>query len=216
MNFQYSIFISYRRNLAGKQELIRKVTALFEAEAHSVTNAGKAFFDEDSIKWGNSFDEKIYEGIVNSCFFIPFYHHTYLHEDNLWCAKELYRALKVEEKIQKTFKNYCFILPIVQKGELASLPNCIGRKNAIKLIQYEHHILGNKKGSAALKDLRHKIYAIFLDNFKLLDSGFKFSEICNDIEIPGDEEIKEWIREQKKIEKSIEASHLPILKKNGE
>ena len=87
---------------------MKKVKDLFENEAFKATGVRKVFFDEESIKWGNEFDVKIYEAIVHSCFFIPFYNYSHLHEEDLWCAKELYRGIKVEEKIQKEANGFCY------------------------------------------------------------------------------------------------------------
>ena len=98
MSYKYSSFISYRRNV-GDEKFVKKFKGIIECEAHKVTNIPKVFFDEQSIRWGDEFDEKIYDGIVACYFFIPFYHNSYLHKDNLWCAKELYRAIEVEKKI---------------------------------------------------------------------------------------------------------------------
>jgi hypothetical protein len=213
MSFKYSCFISYRRN-AGDAQFIKKFKALIESEAFKVTNMTNVFFDIDTIQWGNQFDEKIYEGIVACYFFLPFYHNSYLHDENLWCAKELLRAIKVEEKIrEEAVKNYCFILPIIDRGSASAFPKCIGKKNAKEIKQLRHLILGNKT-SAALERFKDGIYDIFFSNFNLLKEDIKFSELCADIEIPTDDEIKEWIREQKEYEKISELNNLPILKKN--
>ena len=60
MSFHYSSFISYRRNV-GDEKFIKKFKAIIESEAAKVTNISKVFFDEDSIIWGQEFDERIYE-----------------------------------------------------------------------------------------------------------------------------------------------------------
>jgi len=213
MNFTYSCFISYRRNL-GDEKFIKKFTALIESEAHKVTNIPKVFFDEKSIKWGNDFDDKIYEGIVACYFFIPFYHNTYLHIDSLWCAKELYRAIKVEEKIRESgIANYCFILPIIDRGSASAFPKCIGRKNAREVKRLRHIILNNRTNSS-LEKFKEEIYETLLENYNLLNEKFNLSELCASIEIPSDEIIKEWIKQEKKIANENESKQLPILKLN--
>ena len=213
MNFLYSSFISYRRNV-DDEKFIKKFKVILEGEAHKVTNIPKVFFDEDSINWGEDFDERIYNGIVACYFFIPFYHNTYLHEDNLWCAKELYRAIEVEKKIRETaVANYCFILPIIDRGSASAFPDCIERKNAIETKKYRHLVLSNKTNKA-LEDFKEYIYNIFLSNFKQLNVDINFCELCDSIEAPSDDEIKKWIREQKEIEKKAEATNPPILQKN--
>jgi hypothetical protein len=213
MSYHYSSFISYRRNV-GDEKFIKKFKAIIECEAHKVTNIPKVFFDEESIRWGDEFDEKIYDGIVASYFFIPFYHNSYLHEDNLWCAKELYRAIEVEKKIRElAVHNYCFILPIIDRGTASAFPKCIGKKNAKEIRLFRHLILSNKT-NAGLEKFKETIYEIFLSNFNLLDKEIKFSELCADLNHPSDDEIKDWIKVQKEDEKMSEANNLPILKKN--
>ena len=213
MSFHYSSFISYRRNI-GDEKFIKKFKVIIESEAAKVTNISKAFFDEDSINWGEDFDERIYNGIVNCYFFIPFYHNTYLHEDNLWCAKELYRAIEVEKKIRcSAINNYCFILPIIDRGSASAFPDCMGRKNAKEIKRYRHLVMSNATNKA-LEDFKYNIYDIFLKNFNLLNRDIKFSELCADIVIPTDEEIINWIKEQKEIERKSEANNPPILRKN--
>lgn len=212
MSCRYSSFISYRRN-NGDENFVKKFKVILECEGQKVTNKTKAFFDEESIDWGSEFDDKIYDGIVASYFFIPFYHNSYLHEDNLWCAKELYRAIEVEKRVRNAVKTYCFILPIIDRGKASDFPECIGKKNA-KEIRAIRHLILNNKTSKALEAFKDTIYDILLSNYKSLCSkDIKFSEICADISIPTDEEIKKWIRVQKKMEKEIEASNLPVLKK---
>lgn len=213
MGFHYSTFISYRRNV-GDEKFIKKFKALIESEAAKVTNIPKVFFDDVSIQWGEEFDDKIYNGIVACYFFIPFYHNSYLHEDNLWCAKELYRAIEVEKKIrEKSVDNYCFILPIIYRGSASAFPDCIGRKNAKEIKKYRHLVLSNKTNKA-LEDFKDNIYDIFLANFELLNDDIKFSELCASIPIPSDADIKEWIKEQKEADNKLEADNPPILKKN--
>jgi hypothetical protein len=215
MNFSYSSFISYRRN-DGDEPFVKKFKTIIESEAHKVTNVARAFFDEESIKWGNDFDEKIYYGIVSCYFFIPFYHNSYLHKDNLWCAKELIHAIKVEEKIRNhSIPNYCFILPIIYRGSASAFPSCIGKKNA-KDIKQLRHVISSNKTSAGLEKLKDNIYETFLTNFNLINGKVNLADLCADIPIATDDEVITWINEQKEVEKKEEATKLPILTKNGE
>ncbi|MEI6847613.1 MAG: hypothetical protein WCK32_06205 [Chlorobiaceae bacterium] len=208
----YSAFISYRRNL-GDDKFIKKFKAIIECEASKVTNIEKVFFDEDYIKWGDHFDDKIYNSIVDCYFFIPFYHNAYLHEDNLWCAKELYRAIEVEKKIRDSVDGYCFILPIIDRGSADAFPDCIGRKHAKEIKKYRHLVVNNRT-SEAFEAFKGEMYDVFLKNYILLNNGIDFVKMCVDIVIPSDEEIISWIKGQKDIEKKSEAKHLPILRKN--
>jgi hypothetical protein len=211
MSYHYSAFISYRRN-PGDEKFVKKFTAIIECMAEKVTNSPKAFLDDNSIKWGEKFDERIYDSIVKCYFFIPLYHNSYLHKDNTWCAKELYRAIEVEKRIREsTAADYCFILPVIDQGPPSDLPDCIVRKNALVMNKYKHLVLSNRPAKA-LDDLKNQIYDILLHNFKMLNEDVLFSELCNDIVIPSDQEIIEWIKKQKKMERISEANNLPVLR----
>jgi hypothetical protein len=190
---------------------MKKLTKIIEGEAFKATSQHKCFFDHSSIKWGEEFDDKIYEGIVKSCFFIPLFHNSYLHEDSLWCAKELHWAIQLEHKIRETISNYCFILPLIDRGSPSDFPECIGRKNAKEIKQFRHLIEGNKS-SRAFEEFKSGIYDIFYQNFELL-KGAIFCDCLNEIDPISDEELKVWIREQKNNDKTNASNHLPTLKK---
>ena len=141
MKYKYSVFISYRR--AGCEgKFIKNFKEILEREASAATDISQVFFDEDSISWGKEFDEKIYEGIVSSCFFIPVYQYKYLSEEKIWCALELYHALEVEKRIREEVgRNFCFILPVIHRGGTKDLPKCINRKNAKYMTKRQTHPL---------------------------------------------------------------------------
>lgn len=217
MNFEYSSFISYRRNEVDKK-FLKNFKSIIESEAQKVTNLKNVFFDEDSIEWGNDFNKKIYDSILASFFFIPIYHIGYLHVDNIWCARELYHALEVEKILRNKIgdDSYCYILPIIYRGSTSALPTCICKKKAKEIKQLEPTITSNKS-SKGLIDFKHYLYETFLKSFNLLGSkDYSLKDLCADIQIPSDDEIKTWIKEQKEIEKKAESANLPILKKNAE
>lgn len=211
MSFQFSCFISYRHHLEDKNFML-KFKKIIEAEAFKVTNQQNVFFDDKSIKWGEEFDHKIYEGIVSSYFFIPLFHHVYLHEDSLWCAKELHWAIQLENKIREKIAGYCFILPIIDRGSPSDFPDCIGKKNAKEIKKFRHLILGNKT-TAAFEDFKGEIYEILLKNYELLEKETIFKQYLSDIKPIPDDEIKSWVKSQKDKQKSVTASHLPVLTK---
>jgi hypothetical protein len=214
MSFKYSSFISYRRNV-GDEKFVKNFKDIIESEAQKVTNIQKVFFDENSIDWGSDFDTTIYEGIFSSYFFISIYHNSYLHIDNVWCAREIYHAIEIEKKIRETYGDFCFILPIIHRGSANDLPNCVGQKNA-KLIRLFEHAIINKKVPSKLIEFIHNIYDVLLANFQLIETAnLSLKDLCSDIHIPSDEEIKLWINEQKGIQRKQESENLPILKKNG-
>lgn len=207
---EYSCFISYRRN-QGDKKFIVNLKEIIECEAQKATNIRQVFFDESSIKWGNPFNEKIYDGIITSGFFIPIYHNTYLHKDDLWCAKELYRAIKVQEKICQAIAGYCFILPLIDRGGTNALPECINNKN-VKILQQLRVNIENKKTTKALDNFKEEIYNLFVENWNLLESkSLIIKDLCGDITIPSDDEIREWVCEQRKSNKAAEAKLLPVL-----
>ncbi len=212
MSFNYSCFISYRRN-SGEHKFVKKCKSIIESIGGIVTNKQEVFFDEDSIKFGQDFDEKIYNGIATSYFFIPFYHNSYLHIDNLWCAKELFRAIKLEEIIRKEInKEYCFILPLIQIGSLNALPSCINKKNTKEIRQLEPAILSNKTTVAVTK-FKNLIHDVLLESFELLkNKELNLKEISDTIPFPQDSEIIEWINQQNGILKIVEAQNLPRFK----
>ncbi|MCP4374365.1 MAG: TIR domain-containing protein [Deltaproteobacteria bacterium] len=216
MNFKFSIFISYRQN-DGDKKFLRNFKKLIECEAQKVTNE-KVFFDEDSIDWGKEFDDKIYESIVASYFFIPIYHFGYLHVDNIWCARELYHALEVEKIIRDKIdnKNHCYILPVIFRGNKNELPCCIRKKKAKEIRQLEALITSNKTSNGLIK-FKNYIYDTFLSNYKILYFGnINLKELCTQIHIPTDEEIRKWIKEQNEGIKKVQSTKIPRLKKNEE
>jgi hypothetical protein len=212
MNFRYSCFISYRRH-QDDSRFMQKLKNMIEVEAFKVTNKQDVFFDQQNIKWGEEFDDKIYEGIVSSYFFIPLYHNVYLHEDNLWCAKELHWAIQLEHKIRETISTYCFILPLIDRGSASDFPECIGRKNAKEIKKFRHFIVGNGT-SKAFEDFKNEIYDVLLQNYQLIKEGHSFIAYLNDLEPISNEKLKEWIRQQEIRDKDVSASQLPILTKN--
>ena len=216
MSFEYSSFISYRRN-DGNKKYLKKFKKIIESEAKNVTNIDKVFFDTLEIKLGENFDEKIYSSIIKACFFIPLYHMTYLSDENIWCARELYHALEVEKIIHKNInEKYCYILPMVVRGRVDELPECIGAKNAKELERLEYAITSNKTNKKLIK-FKQYLYGIFKDNFKLLsdEKGDDLSRLCENMPIPSDGDIKKWILEQNKKNKAIESKKIPILTHNS-
>ena len=216
MSFQYSSFISYRHN-GGDKQFLKNFKELIESEAQKVTNKPEAFID-DEIKWGKEFDDKIYDSIATSFFFIPIYHFGYLNIDNVWCAREVFHALKVEQIIRDAIgnDNFCYILPIIFRGSPSSLPVCIGKKTAKDIKKLEYSIT-SKNLSAACVKFKQEIYNDFLENFNLLTGReIDLKELCSNIEIPTDEEIINWIKEQKENIKRSESANPPIFKKNGQ
>ena len=220
MSFRYSGFISYRRN-EGDTRFLKNFKKIIESEAQRVTNITKVFFDEDSIDWGKEFDHKVYEGIIASYFFIPIYQFSYLHVDNVWCARELYHALEVEKVIRNKIgdKSYCYILPILFRGQLDSLPDCISKKK-VKSIRQLEAIIESNRVNTRLTEFKNYVYDTFFLSFKLLSAQHinlkEINELCAQIIIPTDEKIKEWIEYQKGKVRLSESNKLPILRKNAE
>ena len=194
---------------------------MLESVAGRATDVPKVFFDEDSIKWGEEFDEKIYDCIMSSCFFIPLYYDNYLSMEKLWCARELYHAIKVERMIRDNSNTqFCFILPLIHYGNKENLPECINSKNAKSLRPYIQDITKSQPSSVTKKiiDFRNEIYDILKAHHHHVKhiSENDIKKWCEDINIPSDEDIKEWIIENNKNLRKQEESNLPKLQKNAE
>ncbi|WP_299217418.1 toll/interleukin-1 receptor domain-containing protein [uncultured Dokdonia sp.] len=215
MSFEYSVFISYRRN-KGNRGFLKNFKEIVETEAMDVTNLKNAFFDEDSIRWGVEFDDKIYDSIIKSHFFIPLFNYIYLHEDNDWCARELYYAIEVEKIIRKALDNndFCYILPIIHKGSINILPNCINNKNAKEIRRIILSIKKNKDNNKT-EDFRDFLETNFSKNFDIKNQiEIDLVKLCSSIKKPTDEEIKKWILEQKQIIRKKESLTPPLYTKN--
>lgn len=209
MPFQYSCFFSYRRN-EGEHKFVKNFNSIIESVAHTVTNLNKTFFDEISIQHGQDFDKKIYQAISESYFFILMNTNIYIHKENNWCAKELYRAIKVEEKIRERANQFCFILPYVQIGDNISLPKGIATKNAIKLRKLRVSII-NEETTDALEDFKNELYNNLVRNFELLN-GIDFGNELISIPIPTDDELNDWMDKQIDLSRKNEANKIPLLK----
>jgi hypothetical protein len=209
MSFIYSCFFSYRRNPEEKN-FLKNFNSLLESAAHLVTNKTKNFFDETEIKQGQEFDKRIYESISKSYFFVLMYVPVYLHKDNDYCARELYRALEVEKRIKEKVSDYCFIMPFMQIGNSMNLPNCINKMIAISLRQLRTSII-NKKHTTAIDEFKNNFLDNLEHNFKLI-KNIDFGETLINIPIPEDKDLHNWIDEQNGATKTNESKQKPLLK----
>ncbi|MBS1511798.1 MAG: toll/interleukin-1 receptor domain-containing protein [Bacteroidetes bacterium] len=221
MSFKYSGFISYRHNDSDNTFFVN-LKNFISSEIFKVTNKPKSFYDAESIDWGVNWDDKIYNGIGESFFFIPVWYYHYLNEANLWCARELYHALQVEQIIKSNLsaqdsKEFFFIFPLIYRGNTDLIPECFSKKSAKSLRNFETDIL-NKKITTRLNNFSNDIYDTLMKHFLILDKypAVDFQAMFNAIPRPTDAEIIDWIREQKKQINEKEAKLLPVLVKNGE
>jgi hypothetical protein len=208
MPYQYSCFFSYRRN-EEQSQFFKNFNEIIKSEALGVTNERETFFDEKSIHQGQEFDKAIYKAIPESYFFILMSTNNYINKRDTWCAKELYRAIKVQNKIREKVPEFCFILPYVISGSNIYLPKSIDKKNAILLNDHQKVSITNKETTIELQNIRTKLYDNLLRNFKLID-GIDFE--LTSIPIPSDDELNHWIDEQIKTVRANEAKHQPLLK----
>jgi hypothetical protein len=219
MGLKYSCFISYRRNEYYKKYIIN-LKRILQSEAFQVTNKQSAFFDEDSIRYGDTFDNRIYHGIQNSYFFIALWYLNYLHEDNLYCAKELLHALKIEEIIREKMPeehklNFSFIIPFLVRGCVSELPACFSKKLVVDIKSFEYAITNNKV-SSKLVSLSQRLYKDLSEYYNLFSkyiSEDEYYSLCESIEKPDDNYVRAWIKEQRKEIEMMEAKKIPILKK---
>ena len=221
MSHTYSCFISYRRN-EERRVFISNLKAILQSELFDLTNKNRAFLDNDSIRYGEEFDVKIYFGIENAYFFIPLWTPNYLHKDNLWCARELYHAIQLEEKIKDRLKdddklNWYYIIPIVVNGNKDYLPKCISRNNAIDIQFYTTDII-NKKTTQKLIKLRRSFFDCVDAYYRTVKKYFElidFRELNESIVKPDDVVLKNWVSLQESEIQVLESTHLPILKKSN-
>lgn len=218
MAFEYSSFISYRRE-NQRNEFIKNFCKHFATPAWEACDIKNLFVDTASIGVGTEFNEKIYNGIRKSYFFTMIHNPHYLNENNNWCAKELKYAIDVEDERRKLLNqddqtNYKWIFPLIITGTASDLPIAIKNRNA-KEIRCYMSALGSK-------NLPQKVHDFFeelrIEMSKLFDiyeryNDVDFSECCKKIPYPTDEEIKLWIKEQKNKIQKTEQANLPLLNK---
>lgn len=220
MPFEYSCFISYRRENQRNKFIIDFCQHL-NTKAKDATNLGNLFLDVEEIKNGVPFPEKIFESIINSCVFFVFNTQHYLNATDYWCAKELFYALQVEEKRkslldkddQKLFNN---ILILLVNGTPGDLPNSLQNRNAYSIKEFEYFgkFLHNKRSKELLDRIGDRIDEIYKIYKKY--SIEEFTNQCKSIEYPEDDEITKWISIQKTLTKKQESDHKPILVRNAE
>lgn len=208
-----SCFISYRHNPEGI-EFLKKLVRKIEYRACLGTNKEKVYFAYRDMECGDNFGEEIYKYIPNSLFFIPIYHNSYLDTSKLWCAREFYHAIKVQEIIHNEInKEYNFIMPLILQGDSTNFPLEIAKLNA-KFLEKVECCIWNDQYDEISTAFFQELGKVFEKHYLYLDEDEDFYEKCKCIERPTDEEIKNWIREQKGIKKRIESQKKPILEKN--
>ena len=214
-------FISYRHN-ENEKIFYTNLRNIIQSEALTATNKANSFFDENAIKYGEEWDDKIYVGVSGSYFFIPILHYNYLHSENNWCARELMHALKVEELIRNQLpederKKFFYIIQFIYRGKPDNLPKGLSSKKALPLQQFEYSIIKNDI-TQELINLKQQFCDLLTECYKILDkhNDINFQQLFNQIPKPDDNEVNAWITEQKNLIKKNEAGQLPILKKNGE
>ena len=221
MAFDYSCFISYRHN-ENEKIFYTNLRNIIQSEALTATNKSNSFFDENSIKYGEEWNDKIYIGVNGSYFFIPILHYNYLHIENNWCARELMHALKVEEIIRKKLpeeerEKFFYIIPFIYRGKPDNLPKGLSNKKALALQPFEYLIIKNDV-SQELINLKQQLCDTLTECYKILDKyniAGNFQQLFKKIPKPTDAEVNAWILEQKNLSKQKEAQQEPVLKKNG-
>jgi hypothetical protein len=194
---------------------MRNLRDIIQTEGTNATGHAEVFFDEDSIHWGQEFDRVIYPAISNSYSFILILTPHYLHIENLWCAKEIYRAIQFENAIREHLSNqeWCFIFPLIYRGPVSALPNQINTKNAIFLNVYETEISNNIRTNEITR-FQQQIHDTLFENYKLIAEleNPDIEMIIENLEIPNDDTIRVWVQEQKMNAKVAESQTLPKLK----
>lgn len=217
MSFQYSCFISYRREKQSNK-FIEEFTSRFNQHAFYVTNKDKQFLDRKEINGSPKFGNEIYDAIRSSYFFNIFYFPNYLHTDDIWCAKELRYAMAVEEERKKLLSDsekdkFCILNIFILSGSADKLPKAIKDRNAEKIASFQY---SNYKTTAwrdfvqSMSDFMYEMYAIYQSK-NMQD----FIACCDNIVMPTDDEIRIWINEQVGNALTAESAHLPVFKKEN-
>lgn len=221
MAFEYSSFISYRHNDIEDVYFIN-LRNFLQPSLFRATDITGIFYDKETIRWGEEWDDDIYDGIEQSLFFLPLWYDLYLSEKNIWCAKELYHALQVEKAIKEQLDpndrdDFVFIFPLIFLGSTDLIPDCLSRKQAKSLVGFELNIK-LKRLSNKFQEFITEVYNTLHKHFRILEKypNINLHDELQKIEKPTDEKIKEWIREQRKNMKEKESKQLPVLRKNGE
>jgi hypothetical protein len=221
MAFEYSCFISYRRE-NQRNKFIENFRFHFNTFAFDACNKQDIFVDSKSILVGDDVPECIYNSIKNSYYFIVIHNYHYLNVKNIWCAKELKYALDVEKaRIRlmenKDKNNYKWIFPLVIRGKLSDLPESLEGRNGKHIGCFEAVINSKKPLSKKVIEFFNEIYEKMNSLYKITEnySTDFFNECCKDIPYPTDAEIIDWIRDQKEKVKKIESNNTPILRKDG-
>jgi hypothetical protein len=215
MPFDFSCFISYRREKL-RINFIEEFCEYLNTKAKDATNIDKLFTDFNEIKNGQPFSQTIFSSIIKSYVFIVFNTQHYINEHDNWCAKELFFALKVEQKRRELMmledeKSFNCILILLLNGSCKDLPRSIAERNAHSLKEFDYFgkFLKNRKSKKLLDDLGDRIDDIFKVYQKY--STLNFTEQCEKIPFPSDEELLSWIKEQKAEIALLESKHLPML-----
>lgn len=212
MSFQYSCFISYRREDV-RDKFIDEFCKQINQYAFDATDKKDYFLDRKEIEGSPKYGKEIYEAIRTSYFFNVFHNYHYLSKNNLWCAKELKYAIAVEEARKKILKesdqdDFCFFNVFIINGKKSDLPNYIKDRNAIEIAAFQY----SKYDTTAWQDFAQRIGNFMLDVYRIYERNPNdFNTCCEHITEPTDDEIREWINEQKGIMKNNESNHLPKL-----
>lgn len=220
MSFEYSCFISYRRE-EQRNKFIENFCKHLATAAFDACNKQNLFIDKKGILVGDDFPERIYNGIRSSYYFVLFHNYHYLHTDNVWCAKELKYALDVEKARIELMndadkENYKWIIPLVIRGNLNDLPQIIPNRHGIPIGCYEAVINSHKPLPQLVLNFFTDLYEKMIVLYHIHENypAERFDDCYKEIPYPTDEEIIEWINEQKKRISSTEAKNLPTLKKD--
>lgn len=217
MSFQYSCFISYRRE-EQRNKFIQDFCKYLNTVAKDATNLDQVFIDSKDIANGVSFPDKLYNSIMKSCVFTVFHTPHYLHLKDNWCAKELYYALKVE-KIRRNQLSaddkmlYSCLLVLIVNGTNNDLPKTIKNRATHSIGEFEYFgkLLKNTKSDKLIKELGKQVREI--DKIYQKYPHHNFVDCCKKIPKPKKKDISDWIQKQKSIIKSMESKKSPILKK---
>lgn len=152
------------------------------------------FFDEEGIKIGDLFDEKLAVELCKSACMVIFFSPLHFDVHHPYCALEYRAMLSLEEQrlgqAVADLRNKGLIFPVVFRG-LECLPQEIRSR---EYVNFDHIVVETdfeeRKCQEHLKDLASQIYSRYVE---LINAGAFEAIDCQQFRFPNKMEIKEWL-----------------------
>jgi hypothetical protein len=198
MPFQYSCFMSYRRDLGEMGEtFLDELCRAIDNEAKSYFEGEKIFRDSEELAGGDFFDERIASALCCSLCMIVVYVPKYFSPNNTYCAREYMAMERVEAMrfaaLANRRRTHGFIIPIVLRGP-EHLPKSIRQRRHYydfsKFSLADPQISRHPEFANAIKELAEHIYSLYRQFGSVkpdLCGG------CDSFALPSEAECKQWL-----------------------